>query len=692
MRRFEALAILILIAQSLYSQPNQEEFLQKLQLTKAESEWLQKGHTIRVHPDTWPPFNFWDEDQQKNRGIAPDYLNWIADHTGLQFEFQASQLSLDQVLADIAAKKIDFSPSLQYQKVRTDYLCYTKPYFKSSFGLFVSGDNHLFQLSDTTRNIRVSCEKSSTTHAFLVANYPEIKIIESPTEIDGLILLTKGIVDVHAGSEDVCNYLIETNKIFDKIELWQELPLQHQKIHMAVRKDWPELASIIDKAMQQMPLEIKNSIIRQYKLELLWKKNEQSIWTAGFIAFLGLFLLLFALVVLYKRSRRLSKHYQLAKEKAEDSVRFKSAFLANMSHEIRSPMNAILGLTSLLKTEENLQVRTKYLDYIDKSGKQLLGLINDILDLSKMETGAIALELNEFNVKDLIEEVFTIYQPLAREKNLTFEIQENKQCDILTLKSDRTKVIQIMSNLVSNAIKYTQRGEVRIGCYLEKDRHLVFFVSDTGVGVPDGKENLIFERFKRLDETKHVTGTGLGLSITKGLSELLGGTTWMERNKPHGSIFYFSVPCSTSYDISAAVPKANDDSTDIHQFNHQTILLAEDQDFNYVYLSQVLKKAKLKVLRAHNGNEAVELVIKKQVDLVLMDLKMPIKDGYEATREIKSHHPKLPVIIQTAYAMKEEREKAYKCGCDDYIVKPITENELLAKVSKYLIHRQAMIQ
>ncbi len=602
----------------------------------------------------------------------------------MKFEFQATQISLDNVLKDIEAKKIDLSPSLQYQPQRTDYLIYTHPYYKSSFGFFVSVQNPPDLTSDSLINLKISCEKSSSTNNYLRKNYPEIEIIECPTEKDGLLLLSQGRVDVHAGSVDVCEYFIGAISEFGQLVLWKDLPLEYQNIYMAVRKDWPELASIINKAMAKMPPETRNDIIRQYKLELYWKHYQPVIYTAGIALCIVLVGLSIALFIMSQRNKKMTHYYRLAKDKAEKSAHFKSAFLANMSHEIRSPMNAILGLATLLKIENDANERTRYLEYIEKSGKQLLGLINDILEISRMETGEFNLEINTFNVRHLLEELHSTYRPLAEEKKLFFKIEESVLLHKIYLKSDRTKLMQILSNLVSNAIKYTEKGEIALGIQFDNDEKITFFVRDTGVGIPENMRELIFERFKRLDETKHILGTGLGLSITKGLGELLGGQIRLESNQPEGSVFYLTLPYQPN--LNPEIPEKEQKKQVKHQyrFNQQTVLLAEDQDFNFVYLEQVLKKAGLHVIRAHNGNEAVILVKTEQIDVVLMDLKMPIKNGYEATREIKKINAHLPVIIQSAYALEAELNKAYQYGADDYIVKPIDQVELLEKVGRFI--------
>ncbi|MGK7394180.1 MAG: ATP-binding protein [Candidatus Cyclobacteriaceae bacterium M3_2C_046] len=678
-------AICILCLSPLQMMASDPEFLEQLHLNQAEKQWLEQGYTIKVHPDTWPPFNFWDDAKNKNRGIAPDYLRWISEKTGLKFEYTATQMSLDMLFKDLMAKNVDMSPSLQYQPERALFLEYTDPYFKSRFGFFVNESTDLSKLPDSLNNIRISCEKSSTTFKFLQKHYPAAVIVECPTEKDGLLLVSQGSVLAHAGSVDVCEYLIGMSDAYESIELWQELPLDNQYVFMAVRKDWPELASIINKSLKIMPLATKNAIVKQYQRELIWKKNRHYILISGFLVLIALTVMTVALILLYKKSQKAAKCYQSAKEKAEESTRFKSAFLANMSHEIRSPMNAILGLTSLLKSNAvDASHKDQYLTYIEKSGQKLLRLINDILDFSKLESGEIALEIETFELRQLLDEVYQIFFPLALEKRINFEIDYDLPSAVWFIKSDRVKIIQVLSNLVSNAIKYTVMGEVKLGVTLCNHHRLRFFVKDTGIGIPEHLKHQVFERFKRLDQTKQVTGTGLGLSISKGLVELLGGNIWVEDNAHRGSVFIFELPYHkpTAQPVPTAQPEISEYKP--YQFQQQTILVAEDQDYNFVFIAQVLKNAGLQVVRAQNGKEAIELVDQHAVDLVLMDIKMPIKSGYDATKEIKRAKPQLPVIIQSAYALPEEKEKAFQYGCDDYLTKPLEPELLLSRIARFL--------
>lgn len=664
-----------------FAKDGDANFLENLNLSSAEKKWLKQNQVIKVHPDTWPPFNFWDDTRNKNRGIAVDLLQWISQKTGLQFDYHMTQMSLDRLLKEFEMKNMDLSPSLQYQEVRENYLIYTDHYYRANFGLYVTKPS--LKVPHDLNGLRISCEKSSTTSKYIIENFPDVEIVDCPTERDGLLLVSQGKVDAHAGCIEVCDYLIGGSGSFDAIQLFRELRVENDEIYFAVRKDWPELASIIDKSLQLMPVEKKNAILRKYEIELFWKRNQNYAIIAGVFVFVIVMLLFITIFLLYKRSRKAAYFHQLARQKAEESAKFKSAFLANMSHEIRSPMNAILGLTSLLKLKyPKDQEYNEYLSYITKSGQQLLSLINDILDLSKMETGEISINIEAFSVIDLLNEVFQTHQPLAKEKGLHLNL-DIIFSDDLWVKSDRAKVLQVITNLVSNGIKYTEYGQVKVGCSISDQNSLQFYVEDTGVGIPEDQKALIFDRFKRLDQTKHVKGTGLGLAISKALTELLGGNIRVDEKSEGGSIFYFSIPYQ----------KANPDLIETSStpdfegkpiFDNRKVLLAEDHDFNYIFLAQVLENVGLNVIRAHNGKEAIKIIQHEHIDLVLMDIKMPITTGYEAIQEIKKIKPQLPVIVQSAYALPDEKEKAYRCGCDNYITKPIDCQELFLKISLYI--------
>ncbi len=390
---------------------------------------------------------------------------------------------------------------------------------------------------------------------------------------------------------------------------------------------------------------------------------------------------------LEQKVKKRTEELSAAKERAEQSDKLKSAFLANMSHEIRTPMNGILGFAQLLRQTDDPDEQKEFLDIIDENGQHLLSLINDIIDLSKIETGMLKVDNSEFSVNELLQEVYDFFGNEDKVKAERLELKlrtalESKEDFII---ADRTRLKQILINLVSNAIKFTHEGSVEAGYTVFED-DLLFFVEDTGVGIEEEKRGVIFDRFMQITVNHHPThhGSGLGLAISKAFVQLMGGQIWVDSVPGDGSVFYFTLPFQKGAKSDYLLNKEGDkDMT--YNWQDKVILIAEDVTTNYLLIKTALKKTGVKLVWVKNGQEAVDtLKARGDIDLVLMDLRMPVKDGYEATREIRKIHPNLPVIAQTSYAMAEDRQLSIDAGCSDYIAKPFNLQDMLDKISKFI--------
>jgi CheY-like chemotaxis protein len=374
-----------------------------------------------------------------------------------------------------------------------------------------------------------------------------------------------------------------------------------------------------------------------------------------------------------------------------------------MSHEIRTPMNAIIGFSDLLNNPDlKSEEKVKFIQVIQESGGRLLHLIDDILDISKMESGLLTISKVKCSVLKLLSEQVMTFNDLKikmEKEKVEIRLDKNAIRQDFTLITDPFRFKQILTNLVDNALKYTESGFIEIGYSIlyakqpKKKRKagealsfIRFYVKDTGIGIPEDHIDYIFERFIKVeDKTKLYGGTGLGLTITKTLVNLMGGEIWVESVVDQGSTFYFTLPFEASYKEIKDIG-LKDKIPDKFEWTDKVILIAEDEESNYSLLEHILKKTKVLLLWAKNGKEAVDMCrSNKNINIVLMDIKMPEMDGYTATRLIKKIRKDMPVIAITAYAAEGEKEESSKAGCDEYMAKPIKVDELLQLIDKYIV-------
>jgi PAS domain S-box-containing protein len=373
----------------------------------------------------------------------------------------------------------------------------------------------------------------------------------------------------------------------------------------------------------------------------------------------------------------------IAKEKAEESDRLKTAFLHNISHEIRTPMNAIVGFSGFLSDPDLTPEKCKkFTNIIIQSSDQLLSIINDIMSIASIEAGQEKISEKEIDLNLILKQLHEQLQVVANEKDVSFNlvtVLANNESKII---SDGTKLIQVFNNLIVNALKFTKKGHVNFG-YTFKDNVIEFFVEDTGIGIAPEMHDEIFKRFRQVETTtsRKYGGSGLGLSISKAYVEMLGGKIWLNSELGRGSTFYFTIP----YKRSVSTEKLNTGILKIETKKNQTLLIAEDEESNFLLLEELLSGLNIKILRAINGLEAFEMCkSNRDIDLVLMDIKMPIMDGYEAIGLIRNIVPALPIIAQTAYSTDADKNKALACGCNDFISKPIKRDILISIIKEYL--------
>ncbi len=393
------------------------------------------------------------------------------------------------------------------------------------------------------------------------------------------------------------------------------------------------------------------------------------------------------------KQKRTERELIKEKEKAEENERLKSSFLANMSHEIRTPMNGILGFTELLK---NFKLTGKeqqnYIEIIEKSGIRMLNIINDIISISKIESQQVEVSLSETNINEQVEYIYHFFRPEAEQKKLHISYKNELPKNEAFINTDREKVYAVLTNLVKNAIKFTQTGSIELGCS-KKDGFFEFYVKDSGPGIPEGQMEMVFKRFRQgtKDLTLNHEGAGLGLSISKAYVEMLGGKIRAENNtgkngNASGAAFFFTIPDhpvkkTNHITLTTPTPTNKPQKKKIRKLN---ILLVEDDKFSEILITKMVKDFSGKFLTATTGIEAVNIFRKNaDINLVLMDINMPEMDGYEATRKIREFNKEVIIIAQTGYALDGDREKSIDAGCNDYIAKPVPRIELKRMLNNY---------
>ncbi|MEI6692848.1 MAG: PAS domain S-box protein [Chlorobium sp.] len=421
------------------------------------------------------------------------------------------------------------------------------------------------------------------------------------------------------------------------------------------------------------------------------KKNGELYWDQAVISAIrneeGVITNFVAVKLEITEQKKLLNDLIKAREKAEENDRLKSAFLANISHEIRTPMNGILGFSQLLK-ESHLtgEEQAEYIDLIYRSGQRMLKLINDLIDISRIEAGETMVQITETPVNVLLRDLDAFFKPQADSKKLSLQVVTALPDNESIIVTDAAKLNQILTNLVQNALKFTLKGGIDVG-YTRQSDMLEFYVSDSGIGIPQDMQLMIFDRFRQVNNTLTRTqqGSGLGLSISKSYVAMLGGTIKVESVEGKGSKFSFTLPYKPAHELDIAQqphPVAENLAEAVRDI---TVLIVEDDAMSTILLTRNLKSADITILTAINGEKAVEQVRQHpEIDLVLMDIKMPVMNGFDATRLIKEQRPGLPIIVQSAFTSKEDKIKATEAGADSFITKPINKTELLQLVAKLL--------
>jgi PAS domain S-box-containing protein len=454
---------------------------------------------------------------------------------------------------------------------------------------------------------------------------------------------------------------------------WQE---------MTYDEDVPKQQSLFNKLNE-------NNLTSFFLEKRLVTKNDKIYWFSEYVRNFEFDNSSYRLIILRDISseKEIETELQRAKHKVEEAERLKSAFLDNLPHEIRTPLHAITGFTSLLSDADiTLDERQEYVKFIQDSSNDILNLMDNIIEIAKLETNQIKPKKEKCYINSIMDKLMNDVESkltILEKKHLEIKLSRGNYDPLFMIYSDPERIYQIITHLLNNALKFTESGQIEFGYANLANNKIGFFVKDTGIGIPPDQQEIIFRKFGKSGNinTNKNRGTGLGLALSKKLVELLNGEIKVESLEGVGSNFTFSLPIEKEQKISISKPSIYGEIN----WTSKTILVAEDTESNYFFIEAFLERTKVNLLWAKNGIEAIKMFEENSVNLILMDIMMPEKDGYDTTREIKLLNPDIPIIAQTALALPDDEEKCYAAGCDYVLIKPINSDDLIATIKKFIL-------
>ena len=663
-------------------------------LTQKERNWIQEHKTITYSEVNWKPLSIIENGHMG--GMLGDYLQLLSKRTGLRFEYKPSQ-SWPDVLKSFQQNKIDMVPGVGENPYENSLGLTSKTFASFPFVLVTKNEKSFINNIDDIKEKIITVPKYFTSYNYLRTYKKDIKIIPTDSILESLELVKEGKAYAFLGHMAVAMYYVgryypNELHIAGKIDF----RFNHKFL---VHKNNPILLSIINKFIDSITDQERQEITKRW---LAVTVHEAKDYTLFFQIAIVLFLLIIAslywntkLSQEIKERKKVEAQLHKAKEEAESANRSKSEFLANMSHEIRTPMNAIIGFTELL-SEQIQEPRLKsYVKTIRSAGNTLLMLINDILDLSKIEAGKMQLQKVATNVYELCDEIGAIFTPTIQNKGLKLyiDIDPNVPQSMLL---DAARLRQIIFNLIGNAVKFTSRGSITLGLqtiaiYEHNSKvDMRISVKDTGVGIPQNQLEKIFQAFEQKDgqDNREYGGTGLGLAISKRLTEMMGGSIRVESQEGEGSEFIVTLQGIDIASLQNASSQllAKKEKEELVVFEKAKILVVDDVDDNRELLVKNFQDTKIDVDSARNGLEALQLAETNRYDLIIMDVRMPVMDGYEATKQIKEKMD-IPVIALTASVIKGQIKASEIAIFDAYLRKPVLKKELFSAMKKFLPYK-----
>ena len=677
-----------------------------INLTKDEIRFVEENSIIRIGVDPdFVPFEFIDDDGAY-KGIAADYLSLISKKTGLQFEV-VKDLSWPEAYDMSLLGDIDMLPAIGKTSDREQYFIFSEPYYHFKRVMVTRDSNIYISGIEDLEGMTVAVQRNSSHHSYLLS-YSKINLSLYDSVEAALTAVATGSEEAFVGNLASTNYLIRSNGLtnlrFISFEAEKE-----QALYIAARKDLPELISIIDKALNTITESEKATINRQ------WIDLEQEIDYGPFIRIASIigslvFVIMavsFYWIVILRKEVEKRKLIQIdlerAKEDADEANNYKSSFLARMSHEIRTPLNAIIGMSYLLKKTSLNLTQIMYTDRITQASSTMLNLINDILDFSKIEAGKIELEVTSFSLEQVIQNVVNIISYKIEEHAIGFKVSKDPSVPIWFF-GDPKRIEQVLLNILNNAVKFTNSGDVSLDIKvvsIEKQKYnLAFSIKDTGIGMTEEQMSNLFIPFTQGDISinRRFGGSGLGLSIVKNLVDIMGGSIHVSSKLGEGSIFIIYLSLSIDeeteeertkglsenglYKHKAMNLEQTKDTSESNSNQAQCILVVEDNKTNQLIAKSLLQQEGIESIMASDGKTGVELFIqhREKIDLILMDLHMPIMNGYEASEKIRKISEDIPIVAMTADVIQGVRDKCKRSGIYHYISKPFEPDNFIQTI------------